>query len=131
MLDAMQIMNARTFLLIRILVWIRIVDVVVIAVVKVLFGIVIIVRLFRVRRRSRPVILFVHRIRLGIIILFLFFVHVLIELFLGTGFGLVDPILLKLDEAVNMRNRVDFGYAERSALLGQDSIACRAAENWV
>lgn len=127
-----QVLVVLNRLLIRILIRISIIDIIILAVIKVLFSVVIVVRLLRVGRSSRPVVFFVHGIRLILVCVFFVLVAVFIAFFFGAGFGFVGAQLLGSDEALDLGFGVYFGDAQGAALFGGGTVGAGAVyvESW-
>lgn len=89
-------------LFIRILIRIGIIDIIILAVVKVLLGVVIVIRFLRVRTRSRPIIFLVNGIRFILVDFLVFFGVLVVCLFFCAGFRFVCAFLLGLDQAFDL-----------------------------
>ena len=89
-------------LFIRILIRISIIDIIILAVVKVLLGVVIVIRFLRVRTRSRPIIFLINGIRFILVDFLVFFSVLVVCLFFCTGFRFVCAFLLGLDQAFDL-----------------------------
>jgi hypothetical protein len=117
-------------LLIRILIRIRIIDILILAIIKVLLSIIIIVTLLRVGRRSRPIILLINRIGFIVVEILVFVLGLFVCLFFCAGFCFVCAFLLRLDEALDLREARYFCDAEGAALLGGLPVGAGAGEGW-
>jgi hypothetical protein len=84
-------------LFIRILIRIGIIDIIILAVVKVLLGIIIVIRFLRVRTRSRPIIFLINGIRFILVDFLVFFGVLVVCLFFCAGFRFVCAFLFGLD----------------------------------
>ena len=89
-------------LFIRILIRIGIIDIVILSVVKVLLGIIIVVRFLRVRTRSRPIIFLINSIRFILVDFLVFFGVLVVCLFFCAGFRFVCAFLFGLDQALDL-----------------------------
>ena len=89
-------------LFIRILIRIGIIDIIILAVVKVLLGIIIVVRFLRVCTCSRPIIFLINGIRFILIDFLVFFGILVICFFFCAGFRFVCTFLFGLDQAFDL-----------------------------
>jgi hypothetical protein len=109
-------------LFIRILIRIGIIDIIILAVIEVLLGVVIVIRFLRVRTRSRPIIFLVNGIGFILVDFLVFFSVLVVCLFFCAGFCFVCAFLFGLDQALDLGQAVYFCDAERPALLGRGGV---------
>jgi len=101
-------------LLISILIRIRIINILILPIIKVLLRIIIIVALLRVRTGGAPIILFVDGIRLLFVDLIVFGFGIVV-VFFGARFGFVGALLFGFYEALDLRDAAYFCYGEGAA----------------
>ena len=118
----------RLLLFISILIRIRIINILILAIIKILLRIIVVIALLGIRTGGAPIILFINRIRLLLVDLVVFGFGVVV-VFFGARFGFVGALLFGFYEALDLGDAAYFCYGEGAAggLFGVGGRGARCA----